>query len=62
MEILWFTATGIVLYVVSDAILRKIEDIKGKTLANRSIIFFAIFLPLTLISFQLIQYLLSSSQ
>ena len=56
MEFLLFTVTGILLYVISDAILKAIEEKKGEMLANRQLIFFAIFLPLAIVSFQLIQY------
>lgn len=60
MEILLFTVTGIVLYVSADALLKRIEAGREEPLENRSIIFFAIFLPLALISFQLIQYLMAN--
>lgn len=60
MEFLLFTVSGIFIYVTSDAIVKLIEEKKGELLPNRSLIFFAIFLPLALISFQVIQYLMAS--
>lgn len=55
MEILLFTATAIVLYVVSDGIVKAIEKRNGKLLKNRSIIFFAIIAVLSTVTFNLIQ-------
>ena len=57
MEILWFTLTAIVLYVVADRALDYLERRRGKRFENRSVIFFVIILTLALGSFQLIQYL-----
>lgn len=54
MEIVFFTLNGIVIYLLSDWILNMIERHRDKPFANRSVVFFAIFLPLILISFQVI--------
>jgi len=54
-EIILFTVTGILLYLVSDGLLRQIERQLGRTLKNRSAVFFIIFFVLALISFQLLQ-------
>jgi hypothetical protein len=57
MEIVWFTLTGIMLYLFSDWLLNQLERMRGKVFANRQVVFFLIFLPLALISFEIIQRL-----
>ncbi len=54
MEIVYYTLTGIALYFVSDWLLERIEQARGKRFENRSVIFFAIILVLALVSFQII--------
>ena len=54
MEIVIFTLNGIFVYLLSDWILRMLEKYRNKPFHNRSIIFFALFLALILISFNLI--------
>ncbi len=54
MELIAFTLAGIVLYFFSDWLLDRIEQARGARFENRSIIFFAIILVLTLVSFQAI--------
>lgn len=58
MEIVWFTLAGIALYFGADWLLRFIEQRRGKSFENRSVIFFAIILVLALVTFRLIQYLM----
>lgn len=58
MEILYFTAVGIGLYFISDWLLDRIEQARGARFEHRSLVFFFIFLPLALISFQLMQQLM----
>ena len=55
MEIILFTTVAIVLYVVSDNIVKAIEKRRGELLPNRSVIFFAIIAVLATISFNLLQ-------
>ncbi len=55
MEMIYFTLTAIILYVVSDWILNQIEIKRGKRLKNRSVIFFFIIITLAVISFSIIQ-------
>jgi len=55
MEALYFTAVAILLYFAADGALRGIESLAGRTLAGRSLIFFAILLVLALGSFALIR-------
>lgn len=60
MELVWFTLVGIGIYLISNTILVRIEQRRGELLKNRSVVFFAIFMTLALISFELIQYLMRS--
>ncbi|TAM45778.1 MAG: hypothetical protein EPN55_07145 [Gammaproteobacteria bacterium] len=61
MEIVYYTLTGIALYFVSDWLLERIEQARGKRFENRSVIFFAIILVLALVSFQIIGRLAGSN-
>ena len=55
MEMLYYTVAAIFLYMVSDSILNKIEIRRGKRFENRSVIFFAIILVLSVVLFNLVQ-------
>ena len=55
MEGLYFILAGIVLYLVSDWILRRLESALGRTLEHRSLVFFAILLALALATFAMIR-------
>ncbi len=57
MEIVLFTLAAIALYFAADWILRSLEARRGAPFKNRSIIFFAIILPLALIVFSLMENL-----
>jgi len=57
MEMLYYTVAAIFLYVVSDWILNQMEIRRGERFDNRSLIFFAIILVLSVALFNLIQYL-----
>ena len=59
-ELLIFTLNAIVIYLVSDWLVRLIEKRRGAAIKQRQIIFFAIFLILALISFRLLKGLLGS--
>ena len=61
MEIVVFTANAIVIYLLADWILKLVEKRRGEVLKNRGLIFFVVFLPLILISFELLKYLLIDS-
>ena len=52
MELLLFTLNGIIVYLVSDRIVRAIERRRGEVLEQRQAVFFVIFLVLILASFQ----------
>lgn len=54
MSIIWFTLVAVVLYLVSDWILERIELSAGKHFEHRTLVFFAIILTLALITFSLI--------
>lgn len=55
MEIVYFTVVAIGLYAVSDAALRRLERARGAPFENRQVVFFAIILPLALVTFWLLQ-------
>ncbi len=55
MQFVAFTLVAIVLYLVSDQILERIEAAAGRRFEYRSLIFFAILLALALITFTLIR-------
>ena len=55
MEMLYYTIAAIFLYMVSDWILNQIEIRRGQRFDNRSLIFFAIILVLSVALFSLIQ-------
>ena len=61
MEAVYFTLVAIGLYFFSDWLLERIERLRGKRFEQRSIVFFAIIIVLTLISFQVIQILMRGS-
>jgi len=61
MEIVLFTLNAIVIYLVSDWIVRLIETRRGEALKQRQIVFFAIFLVLALLTFRILQNLLANS-
>jgi hypothetical protein len=57
MEAVYFTLTAIACYVVSDWLLKRAEAIAGRRFENRTLIFFAIILTLTLLCFALVRHL-----
>ena len=57
MEIVYFTAAAVVLYLASDWILQWLERKRGSRFEQRSLIFFVILLSFALISFALIRTL-----
>lgn len=56
MEVVYFTLVGIALYLASDWVLERIEISAGRRLEHRMLIFFALLLTLTLVSFSLIRW------
>lgn len=55
MEIVYFTIVAVGLYAVADAALRYLERLRGAPFENRQLVFFAIILPLALLTFWLLQ-------
>lgn len=54
-EILIYTASGILLYILADAALRFIEKLHGEPLPYRSVIFFVMIFMMAMILFQVIR-------
>ncbi len=61
MEIVVFTANAIVIYLLADWIIKLVEKRRGEALKNRGLIFFVVFLPLILISFEILKHFLIGS-
>lgn len=61
MEIVYFTLVAIVLYLVSDWILQRVEEAAGRRFEHRSLIFFALLLTLALVCFSLIRFYTGNS-
>ncbi len=59
-QVLVFTATAIVLYLLSDWILRMIEMKRGEVLKNRQVVFFVIILTLSVVTFHVLQEFLTN--
>ena len=59
-EILLFTLVAIVIYLVSDWIIRMIETRRGEALKQRQVVFFAVFLVLAMVSFRVLRILLTA--
>lgn len=55
MQFVYYTLAGVVLYLLSDWILARIEAWRGAAFEYRSLIFFAIILVLALTSFKAIE-------
>ena len=55
MEAVYFTLVAIILYLVADWILDRIEIAAGKRLEYRSLVFFVILLTLALTTFAAIR-------
>jgi predicted PurR-regulated permease PerM len=60
-EIILFTLNAAIIYLLSDWLVRMIEKRTGKVLKQRQVVFFVIFLVLALVSFQVLQNLLTPS-
>jgi len=59
MAYLYYTITAVLLYLLSDWILNKIESSMGKRLEYRSVVFFVIILVLAVGSFEIIDRIAS---
>lgn len=58
LEAVYYTLTGILLYVVSDWILQRLELAAGRRFEQRTLLFFFILLALALVTFSLIRVLM----
>ncbi len=56
-QIVFFTITAIFLYVISDWLLGKFEEYRGKPFASRNLVFFMIILVLSVTVFEGVQRL-----
>jgi hypothetical protein len=54
-ELILFSLNAIVIYLVSDWLVRLIEKNRGAVIKHRQIVFFVIFLTLALGSFQVLK-------
>ena len=61
MEFVYYTLAGLILYVLSDWILKQIEKWRGEQFEQRTLIFFVIILVLALTSFKAIEMLTTAS-
>jgi hypothetical protein len=57
MNIVFFTLAAVVLYLLSDWILERVEVTAGRRFQYRSLVFFSILLTLAMTSFALISHL-----
>lgn len=62
MEIILFTLVGIALYWATTALLDVLERMHGDPLPQRNIVFFIIFLALSLPAFSLMRSMLGDSE
>lgn len=60
MEILYFTVIAVGLYATADAVLNYIERSRGTRFKHRQLVFFAIILVLSLVTFQTLSLLMRS--
>ena len=61
-DLILFTLNAIVIYLVSDWLVRLIEKRRGAVLKQRQILFFVIFLTLALVSFRVLKSLLGTPE
>jgi len=61
MDIALFAVTGIIVYLLSDSIVKAIDKQRAEPLRNRQLIFFIVFFGLILLSFEALKYFLAAS-
>lgn len=59
VEAVYFTVTGIVLYLVADRLVVLIERRAGRVLEHRTLLFFVLLLSLALVTFAVIRRFLA---
>ena len=57
-ELILFSLNAIVIYLISDWLVRVIEQRQGGVLKHRQVVFFVIFLVLVMTSFQILRNVL----
>jgi hypothetical protein len=57
MEAVYYTITGVVLYLLADWILRSFETRAGRIFEHRTLLFFFLLLSMALVSFAVIRRL-----
>ena len=57
-DLILFTLNAVVIYLVSDGLVRMIEKRRGTVLKQRQVVFFVIFLVLAMTSFAFLRNLL----
>ena len=60
-DLILFSLNGIIVYLLSDWILRLVERKRGAVIKQRQMVFFVIFLALALLSFSLLRNLLGTA-
>jgi hypothetical protein len=58
MEAVYYTVTGIALYLLADRILRLLEARAGRIFEQRTLIFFVLLLAMALVTFAAIRRML----
>lgn len=61
MEVILYTVSGILLYILADAALDRIEALHGEPIPHRNLVFFVIIFFLALILFQVVRMIYSTS-
>lgn len=59
MMLVWYTAAGIVLYLLADWILRQLEARAGRVFEHRTLVFFGLLATLSLSTFAAIRAFLA---
>ncbi len=59
MQFVYYTIAALILYVLSDQILIKIETWRGDRLKHRSLVYFVIILVLSVSTFKVIEIFVS---
>ena len=58
LEIVTYTIAGLLLYLISDSLLQRLELNAGHRFEHRSVIFFFIITLLSVISFSIFRYII----
>ena len=61
IEAVYYTITGVVLYLLADRVLRLIEARAGRVFEHRTLIFFVLLLAMALVSFAVIRRLVPAA-